>query len=182
MKPKVCLPQCPDLQERAARADLPPSLVHASWASRGGGVQALALLLLLWTPPQSCRREKEHHPAPRMARKLRQDDAWEKLKSCHQRSQVLGKQIAPHLTETDYSHLLPETQGPLTGSQALPTSVAQSPATSRRPAGCSWLPREEMGSPPICLTQLPSDPFDTLEPIQDLLCWQEDMVCTDFTF
>lgn len=112
----------------------------------------------------------------------RQVDAWEKLKSYHQWCQVLGEQIALHLMETDYDHLLPKKQGPLTGSQSLPASLAQTTATLHQPVGCSWDPCEETGSAQIYLMQLLSDPFDTLEPIQDLLCWLTDMVCTSFTF
>lgn len=82
----------------------------------------------------------------------------------------------------DYNHLLPKKEGPLTGSQTLPMSLAHTTATSCGPVGCSWDPREETGSAQIYLMQLPSDLFDTLEPIQDLLCWHTDMVCTSFTF
>lgn len=102
----------------------------------------LGLLLLLLTLSQSFWKEKEHRPALETTREAedRQVDPWEKLKSRHQWCQDLGDQIAPHLTETDYDHLLPKKQGPLTGSQSLPTSLAQTTATLCRPVGCSWDP------------------------------------------
>lgn len=95
--------------------------------------------------------------------------------------QALREQIAPHLMETNYDHL-PKKQGPLTGSQSLPTSLAQTMATLCRPVGCSWDPCEEMGSAQVYLVQLLSDLFDTLGPIQDLLCCHTGTVCTGFTF